>query len=314
MKGECNNLKKSKVIDVFGIILTVLAVIFLIRRIIALDVDFAKIITPTNIAVMVTMPFVSVVVIFINSYCWKSHLQLFSKKILEGGETFRVYAQANLMKYLPGNIAHYAGRQLYGGEIGIRQAVLIKASVFEIIYSIFSILLGCVFFSMPNIIKKPYYVFLKVLFIRAVIVFCILLMLISTVIYFMKNNKYILEFFQLVRLHAFWNIFLKSVLFCSIGTLLVAMEYVVLVGQYGEIDFDKMVVVLFANYLSVLIGYVTPGVSGGIGVREVILIKVLSPFFQEDIVILAAVIHRIILILGDLLAVPVSWMLKSQSE
>ena len=62
-----------------GMILTALAVIFLVRRMMALNVDFAKLITPVNIAMIVMMPFLSVMVIFINAYCWKLHLELFSK-------------------------------------------------------------------------------------------------------------------------------------------------------------------------------------------------------------------------------------------
>ncbi len=99
-----------------------------------------------------------------------------------------------------------------------------------------------------------------------------------------------------------------SLLLCSFGTILLAMEYVVLLGQYGTVDFHQMFILLSANYISVFIGFVTPGAPGGIGVREAVLIKMMSPFFQEDLIILAAVTHRIILILGDLFAVPVSRM------
>ena len=124
----------------------------------------------------------------------------------------------------------------------------------------------------------------------------------------MKKNKYVGIFLRCIWSRAFWDTFLTSLLFCSFGTMILAVEYIILFAQYGTLNVEKIFIILSANYISVFIGFVTPGVPGGIGVREAVLMKVLSPFFQEEIVILAAVIHRIVLILSDLLAVPVSWM------
>ena len=45
-----------------------------------------------------------------------------------------------------------------------------------------------------------------------------------------------------------------------------------------------------------------PGASGGIGVREFALLLLLSPFYSKDLVVTVIVVHRIITILGDLLA------------
>lgn len=293
-------MKKSKVINGMGMILTALAVIFLVRRMMALNVDFAKLITPVNIAMIVMMPFLSVMVIFINAYCWKLHLELFSKKTVEPGKSFRAYAQANVMKYLPGNIGHYAGRQLFGTEIGLKQAELIKASVLEIIYSTLSMLCCCVLFCVPNIIGKT-----EKWFTAGVGIFFIFA---STVFYCLRKHRYASVCLSFIQSYAFWKTFLMSLLICSFGTILLAMEYVVLLGQYGIVDFHQMFILLSANYISVFIGFVTPGAPGGIGVREAVLIKMMSLFFREDLIILAAVTHRIILILGDLFAVPVSRM------
>jgi uncharacterized membrane protein YbhN (UPF0104 family) len=51
---------------------------------------------------------------------------------------------------------------------------------------------------------------------------------------------------------------------------------------------------------------VTPGVPGGIGVREAAMLFILSPFFSSEAILLAAVAQRVIFIIGDVITVPIS--------
>ncbi len=307
-------MKKSKVMNGIGMVLTVLAVLFLVQRMMALHVDFAKLITPMNMAMTMIMPFFAILVIFINSYCWKLSLQFFSGNFVQTGSSFRAYAQANLMKYLPGNIGHYAGRQFFGAELGISQAALIKASVLEILYSTLSMVCCCALFCVPNITGKTDDWFSEVFFKKIAVVFCILFLLACIVFYCLRKNKYVSVCMNFVRSRVFWDTFFLSFLLCSFGTILSAMEYVVLLGQYGTVGFRNVFIVLSANYVAVFLGFVTPGAPGGIGVREAVLVSILSPFFQEELVILAAVMHRIVLILGDLYAAFASWMLFMRNK
>ena len=57
-----------------------------------------------------------------------------------------------------------------------------------------------------------------------------------------------------------------------------------------------------ANSLSWLAGYIVPGAPGGIGIREVVLVWLLETECLPEIVILAAVLLRVCVILGDFLS------------
>jgi len=46
--------------------------------------------------------------------------------------TAAVWCRTQIVKYLPGNVAHYVGRQVMGAKIGLRQAEMAGASVLEL--------------------------------------------------------------------------------------------------------------------------------------------------------------------------------------
>lgn len=307
-------MKKNKIFDAAGIFLLAVSVIFLFHRITAMRVDFTRLLTPSNTVLMVSMPFFAVMVIFSNSYCWKMNLQMLSKKHIPVGDALQAYARANIMKYLPGNVGHYAGRQLFGSRMGIRQTELAVASVLEIIYNALSLALcSFIFFSqIADADLQEWYSGETSVWIGAALF--ALLIFAGLAVYVCRRNRYMVVICKLLERDKFWRTFFSSVLICSFGTFIFAMEYIALFGQYCILDFQGIILLLAANYTAVFIGFVTPGVPGGIGVREAVLIKILSPFFPEDNVILAAVSQRLIMILGDLLAVPVSRLFITTSH
>lgn len=299
-------MKKNKFLDAAGMVLLAASVVFLLRRITAMQVDFTRLLTPSNVVWIVVMPFVAVTIIFSNSYCWKMNLQLFAKSPIPARGAFRTYARANIMKYLPENVGHYAGRQLFGSRMGIGQAELAAATVLEIIYSALSMVLGSFIFY-AQIAGAEWWARISdgiPVWIAAVVLAGLIFG--GLALYVCRKNKYIAVIWKLLGNAAFWRTFFLSVLLYAFGAFLFSAEYIVLLGQYCTLDIHGVILLLAANYTAVFIGFVTPGVPGGIGVREAVLIEALSSFFPEDTVILAAVSQRLIMILGDLLAAAVS--------
>lgn len=308
-------MRKNKIIDFVGIVLLAVSVLFLVRRMVAVDVNFADLLTPINVAMIVVMPFVSVIVIFLYSYCWRMNLKLFiNGNISPSGDVFLIYARANIMKYLPGNVGHYAGRQLFGIKMGMKQVEIAAASLLEIVYNATAMILCALIFSAQTVVEELKHWTANRNFVWIIIFVFIILSFGSAAVYCFRKNQYVIVILGLLRSLAFWRVFLLSILLWSFGTLVNIMGYVILIGQYVTLDFSKMVILLAANYIAVFIGFVTPGVPGGVGVREAVLMGILAPFFPENTIVLAAIIHRIILILGDLLAVPLNHILYSRAS
>ena len=72
-------------------------------------------------------------------------------------------------------------------------------------------------------------------------------------------------------------------------------------------------VIIGGFILSWLVGYITPGAPGGIGVRELVLTLLFtdSVFVSSDTITMASALYRGISILGDLLAFLIMFIMSS---
>ena len=297
---------QKRIINIFGIIIILISFIYIVRNVVSLNINYSELLTPTNILSIIIMPFVSVVVIFLNAYCWRMMLLLFTNTNIPVWKTFSVYAKSNIMKYLPGNIGHYAGRQLFGTRLGISQIQLVMASAFEIIYSVAAMLL-CIFLFSADMVFRVIQSFLfmeEYTCIRIIGIFTLLTVIL--LVFLFREHEYIVTLFRLLKSITFAKSILQSILLFAFGSTILILEYAILLNQYVTLDIQLMLILVSANFFATFIGFITPGVPGGIGVREATLLTVLLSTFSDDIIILTAIIYRVIMILGDIVTVFVS--------
>jgi len=118
-------------------------------------------------------------------------------------------------------------------------------------------------------------------------------------LYFYKKQvkSYIEKFFR----KDFLFLFIKSSL---IYFLIFLISGLILVFIYSFILGTSVhpVSVVFIYLIAWLLGVITPGASGGIGVRESLLIIFLSRSYPEDITVTVVLLHRVIAISGEVLA------------
>ena len=81
------------------------------------------------------------------------------------------------------------------------------------------------------------------------------------------------------------------------------MLVIVLVGVFDtSYQAYEMRSLIGAYLLAVIIGMVTPGASGGIGIRETVMLLLTQNLFSESVIVSAMVLLRIALIIADVLA------------
>jgi hypothetical protein len=102
-------------------------------------------------------------------------------------------------------------------------------------------------------------------------------------------------------LHA---VFLYVISFLVLGAAL----YITAAGVFGEGSANFL---LLAGIFSVswLVGFLTPGAPAGLGVREVMLVALLTPIYGEQLALGIAAILRVITVLGDGIAFAVGLLL-----
>ncbi len=76
--------------------------------------------------------FLKACTVFLSGSAWYRWLELFSNKRCRRREALRVYAKANIGKYLPGNVMHYVERNLFAGKLEMSQKQLAAASISEV--------------------------------------------------------------------------------------------------------------------------------------------------------------------------------------
>ncbi len=70
----------------------------------------------------------------------------------------------------------------------------------------------------------------------------------------------------------------------------------------GQPRLSKVLRLIAAYMIAWVFGFVIPGAPGGIGVREMALTLLLAPVMGRDKIVVLSVMHRLVTVLGDVLA------------
>lgn len=207
---------------------------------------------------------------------WAELLKLFGADARLGW-CVRTYAVSQIAKYLPGNVFHYAGRQVIGAAEGLPQRALFLASLFELI--VISAVAVCFLpLALPVIVPAiSQQGALAIAIGMAAIGFAAILSARQPCL----RNAVMAYFGQVVVsnstfLGAFW----------LAGGLLSGWSDALFVAASFTIAW--------------LAGLMTPGAPAGLGVREAALVFLLSGIAPEPVVLTAALLGRVVTTLGDL--------------
>lgn len=203
----------------------------------------------------------------------------------------RIYGLTQLAKYVPGNIMHLVSRQAMGLAAGIGGWQLAKASVWELgLLSITGTFFGVLVLpKIFSIITTPMAVagFIAVLFLTTIVAKQVIGLTIARVI-------------------VLYAIFLtiSGMLFAGFLFLLTGKSFITIqVFPYCG-----------AFVLAWLAGLITPGAPAGIGVRELVLMKILGGSVSEIDLLLTILTIRVVTVSGDLLFFLFSVLLSRRKD
>jgi len=251
-----------------------------------------------HLVLLVIGPFFFVLGCFILTRAWERLLIFLGEREVPHNVCVGIYARANIAKYLPGNIFHFAGRHVLGLKNGFSNVSLGVSLVLEIAgltlgTSIIGVLGGAVFGIDRNIFDLRW---------TLVLMPCLCLL------------TYLgLKFFSIVfadRFRALPVFTVKSIVGGLLPVLWVHILFLCLIGGILAVTVAVlsepisiyeagMVIAVFA--VAWMAGLLTPGAPAGIGVREAIIIALLGTMVSESDSIMIAFTFRIITTLGDLL-------------
>lgn len=295
-----------KILNIAGKILMLVSIAYILVYLYNVDLDWTIVKNRKALVLLFCCGGLIVAVgVFIIGIVWSSLLRVLSEKSFDFKDSIKVYTKANLGKYLPGNVMHYVERNVFAAKVGIGQKETALSSILEIILEMVAVGLIAVFFIFDDLKL----IMMQVVNFRWIMaLFVILAIIIVTGCIVISHNSKVRNAFQhmlkKVNNKAFFKVAFFSVLayaFISIimGLLLFWILTEVLCCNLTMAQCGK---IISTYILAWLIGFIVPGAPGGIGIREFVLITLLSSFIPEAEILFAIIFHRIITVVGDVLA------------
>lgn len=253
--------------------------------------------------------------VWMSAGAWCLWLEFYAKKRCSRKEAFRVYAKANIGKYLPGNVMHYVERNLFAEKLQLSQKQIAAASISEIAGLVLAAFLMGMLFGYRQVREVCFVLLEKIPFLRAVweslsenrksggnvSISSVTLRVAGVCI-----TLAVLILFCYAARHfgskPFWRTFLTNLV---IYAAVLAMLGVILVpvcwclGQRPNLYQAMRMIAAYS--LAWVFGFVVPGAPGGIGVRELVLTLLLAPVIGKDTVAVLGVLHRLLTVAGDFL-------------
>ena len=123
---------KQEKIKWTGNLLTIAALWFLTDFFRKLEIDWQALLSIKILSGIFVGGAVSFCSVLLSAWAWKNTVAFFSEKKIPFPEAAKVYMQANLGKYLPGNIAHFVERSMFAAKAGMGHAQTVMGTFLEI--------------------------------------------------------------------------------------------------------------------------------------------------------------------------------------
>ena len=294
---------KSKYIKYIGNIVTIVAIIFIIRKMLSYDISSYNIFSVKNIAIfgIILIGYMGSVVL--NTYPWLQIVQIISGKRIPFFQATLVSVRSNVLKYIPGNVFQYIGKN----ELALKSNVEHSEVAFSTIFDVLLMLI--VAFVTGAILVGDYFVEIVTSYISLPTVLIIVAAGVAVlVVLIMILKKRIIVFFsQIIKnLSKKENIFklITCIAYYLIQNIFTGMLYLLVLCTISGMGMGQLpwLHILGANIISGVIGFLTPGAPGGIGIREMVMMLMTSGIMDGNTIMVTSVVFRIISILGDILA------------
>lgn len=297
--------KKNKILKLIGNLVVVLALAFIVKKLIDADINYGQIVSGNSIYIYLLLILLYAFAVICMSIPWNNVVYLMTGEKIAFREVAEVSTRANVMKYIPGNVFQYIGRNSLAVNKGLKHSEVAISTLLDVIINLGVVFLLTFIFSFQTMMTwlqqyiKAWHIILVVLGILSV---AIILFLLRKKIY----DKFKDSLKRIFSKHGIATV-LKNVVIYSVLSMITTAIYMIVLLMLEEnlYTIDIWFVMIGAILASWILGFVTPGAPGGLGVREAVLIMLLGGVISEDAIILGVIVNRIISTLGDLLAMAI---------
>ena len=193
------------------------------------------------------------------------------------------YTETQIAKYVPGNFMHLVSRHIYLKDLGVSHRPIAFATMLELMtLPIAAVAALCFFLPFADLSQITGWEWEVI-----VVLWALLAGGLSAGAFglFWLGQKRLLRPMMIVLARATGFMLIQGALFGAVLSITAG---------------DFVYLALPVAVLAWLVGFVTPGAPGGMAVREVVYVTFLSKAMASEDVLIAALIFRVMTILGDL--------------
>lgn len=275
--------------------LVLLALAFLLREVLAGGIDhLLAALAGLHVVVVLLAASIYGASLAILGYAWgRCAARLAGEGASCIGPALRIYALTTLAKYLPGNVFHYAGRQLAAVRCSWPQRAVAQATLYEIVLHV--AVVGTMMLVLLPMVELPAEVTAGGRSLLAghdgVLLFAALLLLAVAAVACRRPLRRMIEEIK----GALPSLLLLQTAFFVISLLM----HLWLASSMSLLTNGDIALFAVAFLAAWLAGFVVPGAPGGLGVREAVLVAFLSAYLPTADVLAFAVASRLVTTLGE---------------
>lgn len=228
---------------------------------------------------------------------WRRLLLWAGERQVQGGDTLSIYAKTQVAKYIPGNVAQFAGRQFIGREAGWSHVGLLLSTVFELVSLVF---VAAVIATVATAAGARGIVDTQLLLLAAIFILAGLVVLPrfgprALLQRWPEAAQRVAE----LKIRELWRVAALHALFFAVAGVILILVTQVVTGNSVPYQHWPAVIGLYA--IAWIVATLTPGAPSGIGVRELVLVAGLAFMTSAGSAILIATLLRAVTVTGDLL-------------
>lgn len=265
----------------------------------SMDIDYRKVFNTSNIIRLIPILLLYTAQILLSYLPWRIIIQCMTGEKIPHLQTCAVFAKANIMKYIPGNVFQYVGRAELAQLNENMNITIVAASV---IVETAATALAAIVVGVVGASEYTISLFKDNAGIFVILIFAFIIVLVFAIVFRNKISDLLKRQNIIITSKLLGGFFLALMFYVLTVTLngLMLTYIMKMISEKNCFDFAKTICGAFS--ISWVAGYITPGASGGIGVREAVLVLLLGNTMTAGMITLAALILRFVNIIADLLA------------
>lgn len=299
-----NKINTKKILKLAGNLIVIAALVFVVKKIAGMDIKLSDFKSAEVMSALIVTFIVQAILIVIACLPWLIFIRSLSGTKIPFSAAMPVYTKSNILKYVPGNVFQYIGRNQLAADMKISHVDVACATVLDIIMSIVStgvisvILLGG---RIAELLEK-YGENILIVGIAAVAV-----IIIATIVLKLKFSDKVKSYtdrYKKALEPEKRSKFLMGAGYYFLQNLVSAAVYFLslsLIIGTDAASLRELAALTGAFMFAWIVGFVTPGAPGGIGIRESVMLFVCGEQFSDKI-LLFVLVMRVASIFADIAA------------